>query len=68
VVSGNNRSIRFRHALVGFVCLAGSGKAARRKPGFFMWVALLNVSPLRQAQGMLFCLVGLVIFRSIVAV
>ena len=24
-VSGNNRSVRFRHALVGFVALAGSG-------------------------------------------
>jgi hypothetical protein len=24
VVSGNNRSVRFRHALVGFVALAGS--------------------------------------------
>ncbi|MDO9393438.1 MAG: hypothetical protein Q7T42_05620 [Methylotenera sp.] len=24
-VSGNNRSVRFRHALVGFVGLAGSG-------------------------------------------
>jgi hypothetical protein len=25
VVLGNNRSVRFRHALVGFVGLAGSG-------------------------------------------
>ena len=35
-VLSNNRSVRLRHALVGFAVLAICSRSARRKPCFFM--------------------------------